>query len=52
MLTDIKRRAQLIVQGRLNNTDIAELTRCARNTVAKWRQRLNEAEITPDRFWN
>lgn len=46
MLTDIQRRAQLIVQERLNNTEIAELTRCARNTVASWRKRLTEADIT------
>jgi hypothetical protein len=46
MLTDIQRRAQLIVQKRLNNTEIAELTRCARNTVASWRKRLKEADIT------
>ncbi len=48
MLTEIQRRAQLIVQGRLNNTEIAELTRCARNTVASWRKRLQEADITPE----
>lgn len=48
MQTDIQRRAQLIVQGRLNNTEIADLTNCSRSTVRNWRQRLKELEATEE----
>jgi transposase len=46
MLTDIQRRTRLIIQGRLNNTEIAELTNCARNTVRNWRQQIQHLQIS------
>lgn len=46
MLTDSQRRARLILQGRLNNTEIANLTNCVRNTVRSWRKRLKELELS------
>lgn len=48
MQTDVQRRAQLILQRRLNNTDIADLTNCSRATVRTWRQRLDELGATED----
>ena len=52
MLTDIQRRARLILQGRMNNTDIAQLTKCARNTVILWRKRLQEVGTSLDDIAN
>ncbi|WP_371168802.1 IS21 family transposase [Aliiroseovarius sp. 2305UL8-7] len=46
MLTSIQRRARLILQGRLNNTEISELTNSSRNTVREWRKRIGELQIT------
>jgi len=46
MLTDVQRRVRLILQGRLSNEKIAELTNCSRNTVTNWRKRLDE--LDPD----
>ena len=48
MQTDVQRRAQLILQGRLNNTDIADLTNCSRSTVRAWRKRLDDLGATED----
>lgn len=48
MLTDAQRRARLILQGRLNNTQIAELTDCSRNTVHNWRKNLKRLGVDLD----
>lgn len=48
MLTDAQRRARMILQGRLNNTEIAELTGCARNTVRNWRKSLMNSGVGLD----
>lgn len=45
MLTDTHRRVQMILKGRLNNTQIAELTNCSRTTVRAWRRRLNGCHL-------
>lgn len=45
MLTDAQRRARLILQGRLNNTQIAQLTDCSRNTVRSWRKSLKQLGV-------
>nr|WP_321507944.1 IS21 family transposase [uncultured Celeribacter sp.] len=50
MLTDIQRRVRLILQDRLNNTDIAKLTHCSRNTVANWRKALQDLHIDQEAF--
>lgn len=48
MLTDAQRRARMILQGRLNNTEIAEITSCARNTVRNWRKSLMNSGVGLD----
>lgn len=47
MLTDTNRRVQMILKGRLNNTQIAELTNCSRATVRSWRDRLKDCDLDP-----
>lgn len=47
MLTDTHRRVQMILKGRLNNTQIAELTNCSRATVRSWRDRLKDCDLDP-----
>ncbi|MFS4438018.1 IS21 family transposase [Paracoccaceae bacterium GXU_MW_L88] len=46
MLTQTQRGIQFILQGKLNNTQIAELTGLSRGTVAKWRTHLNQSPLT------
>ncbi len=48
MLTDTHRRVQMIMKGRLNNSQIATFTNCARATVRAWRKRLNESGLNED----
>lgn len=49
MLTDTHRRVLLILKGRLNNTQIAELTNCSRATVRNWRIQLEGCDLDADR---
>ena len=50
MLTDAQRRVRLILEARLNNTEIAKLTSCSRNTVAGWRRRVAAVDLTLDKL--
>lgn len=50
MLTDAQRRVRLILQGRMNNTEIANQTNCSRNTVSSWRKTIIALEMDPDAF--
>ncbi|WP_156894460.1 IS21 family transposase [Rhodobacter xanthinilyticus] len=48
MLTDTHRRVQMLLKGRLNNTQIADLTNCSRATVRTWRERLKDCDLAPN----
>lgn len=48
MLTNFQRRVRLILQGKLNNTEIAGLTNCSRNTVSNWRKVIAQIDDAED----
>ncbi len=50
MLTSIGRMVRLILQNRLNNTEISKQTGLARNTVSNWRKRITDKNLTFDDF--
>lgn len=50
MLTDAQRRVRLILEARLNNTEIAKLTNCSRNTVAGWRKKATAIGLTLEKL--
>ena len=50
MLTPVGRMVRLILQDRLNNTQIATQTGLARNTISTWRRRIKDKELTEDDF--
>lgn len=48
MLTPVQRMVRLILQNRLNNSEIAQQTGLARNTVSSWRKKITNRNLASE----